>query len=152
MKKNKTTIPFCLLLAIASRCFSKEAYFLCFLSVMPFFIYWHISRVFAEDIGALAGVTLGKRGEHLYFMSHEFISWNDNSTEKSIHRKQETSDTVRWAEENRPDHSHRLNWKKALSYISESTLICASSSLCSSFYLSPLIKSSTWIITSKNRN
>ena len=81
---------------------------------MSFFIYWHSSWLFAEDIGALAGVTLSKQGEHLYFMSHEFINWNDNSIEKSIHRKQETLEIVRWAQENRPLHSHRLNWKKPL--------------------------------------
>lgn len=81
---------------------------------MSFFIYWHSSWLFAEDIIALAGVTLGKQGEHLYFMSHEFINWNDNFIEKSIHRKQETLEIVRWAQENTTLHSHRLNWKKPL--------------------------------------
>lgn len=90
------------------RCFSHEACFLCFLPVISLFI--GMARLCTEAVGAFSGVSLGKQGEHLYW----FINWNDNSIEKSIHTKQETSEIVSWAHENKPLESHRLNWKKPL--------------------------------------
>lgn len=143
MKRKKRTIRFfSSLLDIASRCFSQEAYFLCFLSVMSLFT--------GTALYALQRTLVLQQESPEVNRENIFTSCLMNSSiEMTIPLKNQYTESKKlWRlsdELRKTEHStviglsEKSRYTVDFSYNSESTLIHTSSCLCSSFYMSPLI-------------